>query len=149
MNCKYTCARTYTHNYIRKIAQAKLRNHINRCTSNISLLNPTLVPTAPLSLSASGSSASSIQLSWNQPTALNGILHDYRVRFRLSSDLSFSTPISAGTQLTYNVPSLKPFTDYELQVHQSSFASLAAVIAYFGLYFYILCSSLHLRINFV
>jgi len=85
-----------------------------------SLFNPTLVPTAPLNLSANASSATSIQLAWNQPKLLNGALHDYKIRYKLPSDTNFGTPIIAGTQLTYNVIGLKPFTYYELQVQATT-----------------------------
>ena len=113
--------------------------------SNISLFNPTLVPTVPLSLSATAVSSTSIQFRWNQPYTLNGVLHGYKVRYKLSSDSNFGTPISVGTQLTYSVTGLKPFTDYELQVHQFSFESPPfALIGYCGLCSYILCCFLHL-----
>ena len=112
-------------------------------TSNVSLFNPTLVPTVPLSVSATAVSSTIIQLTWNQPSTLNGILHDYKVKYKLSSDSNFGTPISVGTQLTYNFSGLKPFTDYELQVHQSSLKSppfcidwiLWLVFLYFVLFF--------------
>ena len=92
-------------------------------TSNNYLFNPTLVPTAPLNLTANATSASSIQLAWNQPVLLNGALHDYKIRYKLPSDSVFSAPISVGMQLTYDVVGLSPFTDYELQVRQFSFKS--------------------------
>ena len=85
-------------------------------TSNSSIVNLVLVSTAPLNLSANTSSATSIQLAWIQPTLLNGALHDYIIRYKLLSDSNFSIRISAGTQLSYNVIGLIPFTDYELQV---------------------------------
>ena len=82
----------------------------------MSLFNPTLEPTAPLRLSAIPSSPTSIHLAWIQPTLLNGILNDYRIRYKPSSDSNFSTSISARKQLTYNVVGLIPFTEYEFQV---------------------------------
>ena len=97
------------------------------------------MPTAPLSLSATAVSAISIQLTWNQPSSLNGVLHDYRIRYKLSSDSSFGTPISADTQLTYNAVGLEPFTDYELQVCQSSFKPPPfPLIGYYDLCSYLL-----------
>jgi len=77
-------------------------------------------PTVPLSVSATAVSSTIIQLTWNQPSTLNGILHDYKVKYKLSSDSNFGTPISVGTQLTYNFSGLKPFTDYELQVQATT-----------------------------
>ena len=85
-------------------------------TPNSSIFNPTPVPTAPLNLSANATSATSLKLAWNQPRLLNGALHDYKIRYKLPSDKIFSTPTSVGTQLTYNVAGLTPYTDYELQV---------------------------------
>ena len=98
-------------------------------TSNSSLFNPTLVPTAPLNLTANATSSSSIQLAWNQPVLLNGDLHDYKIRYNLPSDSVFSAPISVGMQLTYDVSGLTPYTDYELQVRQRSFNTQSCTIA--------------------
>ena len=98
------------------------------------------MPTVPLSLSATVVSSTIIQLTWNQPSTLNGILHDYKVRYKVSSDSNFGTPISVGAQLIYNVTGLKPFTDYELQVCQSpSKLPHFTLIGYCGLCSYILC----------
>ena len=109
-------------------------------TSNISLSNPTLAPTVPLSLSATAVSSTSIQFIWNQPSTLNGIIHDYKVKYKVSSDSNFGSPISVGKQLTYNAIGLKPFTDYELQVCQSPFKPPPfASIGYCGLSSYISC----------
>ena len=104
-----------------------MRNH--PFTSNSSLFNPTLVPTAPFNLTANATSASSIQLAWNQPILLNGALHDYKIRYKLPSDSVFRSLISAGMQLTYDVSGLTPYTDYELQVRQCSFNSQSSTIA--------------------
>ena len=98
------------------------------------------MPTAALNLSATAVSSTIIQLAWNQPSTLNGILHGYKVRYKLLSDSNYGTPISVGTQLTYNVTGLKPFTDYEMQVCQSPFKPPSfALIGYCGLCSYILC----------
>ena len=92
------------------------------------------MPTPPLNLSANASSATSIQLAWSQPISLNGALHGYRIRYKPLSASNYGTPIIAGTQLTYNVMSLKPFTYYELQVCQSSIELLKfAIMGYYGL----------------
>ena len=107
-------------------------------TSNSSIFNPTLVPTAPLNLSANSTSATGIRLAWNQPTLLNGALHDYKIRYKLLSDSHFSTPISAGMQLTYDVAGLTPFTDYEFQVRQFSFTSYDCKLAGCCVVFYYL-----------
>ena len=84
--------------------------------------------TAPLNVSATAISATSIQLTWNQPTSFNGILHDYSIRYKLSSNLTFGTSISAGIQLSYTVNGLRPFATYELQVCQSSLYCLAFTV---------------------
>ena len=81
------------------------------------------MPTVPLNLLANATSATTIQLAWDQPTLLNGALHDYKIRYKLLSDSNFDAPISAATQLSYSIAALTPFTDYELQVRQFSFNS--------------------------
>ena len=84
--------------------------------------------TAPLNVSAIAISATSIQLTWNEPTSFNGILHDYSIRYKLSSNLTYGTSISAGMQVSYTVTGLRPFTTYELQVCQSSLFSLGVTV---------------------
>ena len=127
-----TCAlaNTNKHTYIQTLVNtyvcidiSSYFNGSRAFSSNSSLFNPTLVPTAPLNLTANATSATSIKLAWNQPTSLNGNLHDYKIRYTLPSDSVFSAPISVGMQLTYDVADLTPFTDYELQVRQFSFKS--------------------------
>jgi len=102
--------------------QATTKGGVNEGPWSSSILSKTLegVPTVPLSLSATVVSSTIIQLTWNQPSTLNGILHDYKVRYKVSSDSNFGTPISVGAQLIYNVTGLKPFTDYELQVQATT-----------------------------
>ena len=125
-----TCAlvNTHKHTYIQTLVTTcvciDIISYFNRShafSTNSSLFNPTLVPTAPLNLTANATSVTSIKLAWNQPVLLNGALHDYKIRYKLSSDSVFSAPISAGMQLTYIVAGLTPFTDYELQVRQFAF----------------------------
>ena len=71
---------------------------------------------APTNVSATAVSSTSIRLTWNEPASLNGILHDYKIRLKLASDVAYGTSVSVGQQLNYTVNSLRPFTDYELQV---------------------------------
>ena len=76
-----------------------------------------LASTAPLNVSATAISATSIRLNWNQPASFNGILHDYKVRYKLSSDAVYVSPFGIGKQLNYIVDNLKPYANYELQVN--------------------------------
>ena len=87
-----------------------------------------LASTAPLNVSATAISATSIQLTWNQPTSFNGILHDYSIRYKLSSNSSYGTSVTAGIQLSYTVNGLRPFATYELQVCQNSLYFLAFAV---------------------
>ena len=80
-----------------------------------------LASTAPGNVSAIAHSSTSINLTWNQPTSFNGVLHNYNVRYKLISDTNFGTPISAGTKVAYTVTGLRPFADYEFQVCYASF----------------------------
>ena len=87
-----------------------------------------LASTAPLNVSATAISATSIRLTWIQPTSFNGILHDYSIRYKLSSNSTYGTSISAAMQLDYTVNGLKVFTSYEFQVYESSLYFLAVTI---------------------
>ena len=87
-----------------------------------------LASTAPLNVSATAISATSIRLTWNEPASFNGILHDYSIRYKLSSNSTYGTAISAGLRLVYTVYGLRPFTSYELQVRQSSLYFLAVTV---------------------
>ena len=69
-----------------------------------------------MNVSAIAISATSILVIWSQPTRFNGILHDYKIRYNLSSDVAYGNFITAGNHLHYTVNDLNPFTDYELQV---------------------------------
>ena len=77
------------------------------------------VSTAPLNVSATAISATSIRLTWNQPISRNGILHDYSIRYKLSHHLTYGTSTSAGMQVAYTVNGLRPFTLYDFQVCSS------------------------------
>ena len=81
-----------------------------------------------MNVSATAISATSIQLTWNQPTSFNGILHDYSIRYKLSSSSTYGTSISAGMQVAYTINGLRPFTLYELQVCLSSLYYLAVTV---------------------
>ena len=72
-------------------------------------------------MSATAISATSISLTWNEPASLNGILHDYKIRMKLTSDVTYGTSVSVGQQLNYTVNSLRPFMDYELQVKRFNY----------------------------
>ena len=79
-----------------------------------------LASTAPRSVSATAISATSIRLTWVQPYAINGILYDYKIRYKLASDASYGSSFSARDRLFSIISSLRPFTDYDFQV--SSFS---------------------------
>ena len=72
-------------------------------------------------MSSNAISATSIRLTWSEPASLNGILHDYKIRLKLASDVTYGTSVSVGQQLNYTINSLRPFTDYELQVKRFNY----------------------------
>ena len=74
------------------------------------------VATAPQNVSAIANSATSILLTWRQPASFNGILHDYRIRYKLALDANYGSPISVGRQMNYTIVGLRPYSDYELKV---------------------------------
>eukprot|EP00794_Sanderia_malayensis_P016255 gene16255-17897_t len=53
---------------------------------------------------------------WNEPKSLNGILHDYQIRYKELKNFTFLPTISAGKSLSHNVKDLQPFTSYAFQV---------------------------------
>ena len=71
---------------------------------------------APTNVSAIAISTTRIFLTWSQPSLLNGILHDYKIRLKLASDVTYGSSISAGIQLHYTINGLRPFTVYDIQV---------------------------------
>ena len=75
-----------------------------------------IVSTPPTSISATAISATSIVLTWSQPASYNGILHDYKVRYKRTVDSAYGTSFSAGLKLNYTINGLIPFTVYEVQV---------------------------------
>ena len=77
------------------------------------------VGSAPQNVSAIAISAMSILLKWTEPASLNGILHDYRIRYKLAMQTTYNSPISVGRQLNYTIVGLRPYSDYELQVMPS------------------------------
>ena len=85
-----------------------------------------LASTAPINTSATVISATSILLTWNHPISFNGILHDYKIRYKLASDSRYDISFSAGGRPFYVVSSLSPFTAYDFQV--SSFLVRYSII---------------------
>ena len=75
-----------------------------------------LASTAPINASATVISATSILLTWNHPVSFNGILHDYKIRYKLASDSGYGSSFSAGDRPFYIINNLKSFTDYDFQV---------------------------------
>ena len=67
-------------------------------------------------MSATAISATSIVLKWRQPALFNGILYDYKIRYKLALDANYSSPISVGRQLNYTIIGLRPYSGYELKV---------------------------------
>ena len=75
------------------------------------------VASAPTNVSATALSATSILLTWNLPTLVDGRLHDYKVRYKLSSNSTYGGTVTAGNQFHFIVNDLDPFAEYELQVN--------------------------------
>ena len=75
-----------------------------------------LASTAPINVSATVISATSILLTWNLPMSFNGILHDYQIRYKLASDSRYGSSVSAGDRPFHIINNLRPFADYDFQV---------------------------------
>ena len=72
--------------------------------------------TAPQNVSATAISATNIFVVWTRPASSNGILHDYKIRYKAAANFTYGTSISAGLTLNYTISDLYPFTEYEIQV---------------------------------
>ena len=72
--------------------------------------------TAPRNVSATAISVRNIQLTWMEPIFLNGILNEYKVRYKVASDTSYGSSYSAGSRTLFILHGLKPCTDYDFQV---------------------------------
>ena len=75
-----------------------------------------LASTAPINASATVISETSILLTWNHPISLNGILHDYKIRYKLTSNSEYGSSFSAGDRPFYIINNLRSFTEYDFQV---------------------------------
>ena len=75
-----------------------------------------LASTAPINASATVISETNILLTWNHPISFNGILHDYKIRYKLASDSIYGSSVSAGSRPFYIIKNLRPFSDYDFQV---------------------------------
>ena len=75
-------------------------------------------PTAPRSFMVVDVGDTTVTLSWMPPDPPNGIITDYRVRYRRHGSTSDSDYVAenVGTVLTYTVTNLMTGTEYELQV---------------------------------
>ena len=91
--------------------------------------------TPPTNLSATALTINIINISWSEPTSFNGILHDYKIRYKISYDASYVSPISVGRQMNYTVNDLRQFTRYDFQVSfpLSFYAMHLFVLDVFGL----------------
>ena len=75
-----------------------------------------IAASAPTNVSAVILSATVVQLTWEPPTSPHGILHDYRIRYKLASNASYGASINIGKKLTVTVGELMGYSDYEFQV---------------------------------
>eukprot|EP00794_Sanderia_malayensis_P007927 gene7927-8782_t len=72
--------------------------------------------TTPTSVAVTPLSATEINVTWEIPSPMNGILHNYQIRYKKSSDQSFSPFVNAGKLLSKTINKLEAYTDYEFQV---------------------------------
>ena len=71
---------------------------------------------APATPTAVSETSRSIKVTWNEPSPLNGILHNYQIQYK-KSDASFSPSISVDKHIREKViDGLDPYTSYEFQV---------------------------------
>ncbi|XP_065069850.1 receptor-type tyrosine-protein phosphatase S-like isoform X1 [Rhopilema esculentum] len=111
----FTGLSAYTDYTIEVSAKSSPLN-INSDTGTLDFKTEEGVSSSPSAVSSAALSSTSIQVSWSQPSSLNGVLHDYKVRYKMTSAADFTTPVSAGSNLTKTISSLKPFKDYQAQV---------------------------------
>ena len=76
-----------------------------------------IAPSAPLNVSASSPSFSTISLTWNVPLLPNGIIRDYQITYFPSANSSDVTTVNTGSSsLEYNITGLIAFTNYSIAV---------------------------------
>ncbi|XP_023290155.1 tyrosine-protein phosphatase 99A [Orussus abietinus] len=83
------------------------------------------VPSRPLNLTAHGVTSSSIELSWQEPENVNGVIEGYRVYYMHSNftdvkthkdDKAHRDDNAKNQVVTFNLTSLEPFTEYIIWV---------------------------------
>eukprot|EP00794_Sanderia_malayensis_P008095 gene8095-8963_t len=73
-------------------------------------------PTAPVNVTALSLSDTVIRITWKEPKLINGLLHDYQIRYKKSLDSSFLPNVNAGRNLSHRIKNLHAFTSYDFQV---------------------------------
>eukprot|EP00794_Sanderia_malayensis_P008093 gene8093-8960_t len=74
------------------------------------------VATAPTNITLTPLSATEITVTWEMPASMNGILHNYQIRFKKSSEKAFITFVASANELSRIMDNLDAFTDYVIQV---------------------------------
>ena len=77
------------------------------------------VPTAPTSLTADDDNDTAVTLSWMPPNMLNGVITQYELQYRRSTDSVYISFINSSA-LNATVTELLPSTDYRFRVAAST-----------------------------
>ena len=78
-----------------------------------------VAPTAPTSLTVDDVNNTAVTLSWMPPNIRNGIITQYELQYRRSSDSMYISFINSSV-LTATVTALLPSTDYQFRVAAST-----------------------------
>ncbi|XP_037919169.1 tyrosine-protein phosphatase 99A isoform X3 [Hermetia illucens] len=78
------------------------------------------VPSKPQNLTVQAVTSNSIRLSWREPKNLNGAIDGYHI-FHMHDnqtgvEILKSSSITGGPYITYELPNLKPYTEYRITV---------------------------------
>ena len=74
------------------------------------------VPTPPRSLMIGQVTDTTVTLSWMPPDQPNGIITSYRVQYKRSDRISYSSIDTMNTDLTYTVTGLTTNTEYDFRI---------------------------------
>jgi len=74
-----------------------------------------LVAGAPNNLTVASVMSSSVTVTWEEPTEVNGILSGYRIQVLMGSEVISSDTVPGNTT-RFEATSLQPFTEHTLEV---------------------------------
>ena len=101
------------------LANLKLFSTLNIRTNFILNFNCIfyLAPSAPLELTGTSISFSTISLTWTAPSTPNGLIRDYQITyFRTVNSSDVTVVNTSSSALEFNLTGLRAFTNYSISI---------------------------------